>query len=116
MFEKTFQVIVEVCRKVGLRCYRGDEEKVEGDLLPHILRAIARSRLVIAVLDGRNPNVFYELGIAQALDKPTVLLARQPKSVPFDVNSQKLILCKNRLELKLALETELTRALVKIRK
>jgi hypothetical protein len=109
----TFEVISEVCHNVGLRCYRGDEEKVEGDLLPHILRSIARARLVIANLNGRNPNVFYELGIAQALDKPIILIARHNQTVPFDVKSQKLILYTNRRELKTALEAELARTLVK---
>ena len=39
-----------------------------------------------------NANVFYELGFAHALDKPTILLAnRGDTELPFDVSSYRVI-------------------------
>jgi hypothetical protein len=112
-FEETFEIINKTCNKVGLRCLRGDEEFVTGELLPHILKLLVRARLVIANIDGRNPNVFYELGIAQAIDKPTILIAHSVPEMPFDIRTRKIITFKNHDELYQKLQIELTRTLVK---
>ena len=111
-YQLIFTVIADVCTSAGLRCVRGDEQQVSGELLPHIMSHILRARLIIAVIDGRNPNVFYELGVAHAFDKPTILIARAVKDTPFDVRSRKLITYQSRLDLREKLKLELTRALV----
>ena len=79
---------------------KGDEEFVPKDVLQHIVKCIVKSRIVIANLNGRNPNVFYELGIAHALNKPTILIAHINTEVPFDLKNQYLVLYKNENELK----------------
>ncbi len=38
-----------------------------------------------------NPNVMYELGIVQSLDKPVIILAQNLKEVPFDVRHMRII-------------------------
>jgi len=111
-YEKTFQVIAETCREVGLTAYRGDETHIRGDLLPHTLKLLCRARLVIANVDGRNPNVFYELGIAHAIDKGTILVASNLDNVPIDVKSNRLLIHKDSNDLKNQLKTALTKALV----
>ena len=110
--DATFEAIAEVVRQAGLRCLRGDEELVPGDLLTHILRLLGSARLVIANIEGRNPNVFYELGLAHALDKTTIIVSRTAKDLPFDVRTRKLILYKDVSELQVYLQRELTRALI----
>lgn len=59
------------------------------------------SRYVIANLNGRNPNVYYELGIAQAIGKPVILIAdvSSYKEIPFDLQSNRLLLYRNEGEL-----------------
>lgn len=52
-----------------------------------IRHAIERSALVIGDATGGNPHVMWELGIAQALGKPILILAQDPGSVPFDLQS-----------------------------
>ena len=47
--------------------------------------AICRSRIIIADCTGRNPNVFYEIGIAHTVGKPVILIAQNSKDVPFDL-------------------------------
>ena len=69
---------------------------------------------MIANINGRNPNVFYELGIAHTLDKPTLLVAKTVSDVPFDIRSKRLILYKDENELRDHLQTNLTRVLVEI--
>ncbi|MDW0358387.1 hypothetical protein Q8G38_03565 [Halomonas venusta] len=112
-YQESFKVISEVCRDVGLRCYRGDEEHISGDLLPHTLKQLCKARLVIANIDGRNPNVFYELGIAHAIDKGTILVSKSLDEVPVDLKSNRILLYKDHNDFKEQLRTALTRALVR---
>lgn len=69
--------------------------------------------MIVANIDGRNPNVFYELGIAHALGKEVILIAKSVEEVPFDIRSNKLIIYKDIQELSASLKKELTRSLVK---
>ena len=40
---------------------------------------------LVAELTSKNPNVFYELGLAHALEKPVVLVSSNQEDVPFDL-------------------------------
>lgn len=111
-FKRTYAAIVDACTRVGLKCVRGDEDQVRGDLMPHILRLIGRAKIIIAVVDGRNPNVFYELGIAHALNKVTILITKSIESAPFDLQSKKLIAYSQNSELTEKLQSEIVRSLL----
>jgi hypothetical protein len=50
-----------------------------------------RCRIVLADLTGKNPNVFYELGLAHAIAKPAVLVAESISDVPFDLRALRVI-------------------------
>ncbi|MBY0038679.1 hypothetical protein H7U08_19390 [Bacillus cereus] len=104
--------IKNICSSVGLNCSRSDEEYINGDVLPHILKKIAKARLIIVNLDGRNPNVYYELGIAHALDKPTILISKSINNAPFDLKSKNIIIYKDFNELNTKLNMELTRTII----
>lgn len=112
VYKKQFEVIASVCNGLGLRAMRGDERFVSGDVFPHILGLIARARIVVANIDGRNPNVFYELGIAHAMGKPTILIAPTPEDVPFDIRTKRLVLFQSLDELREKLRDELARVVV----
>lgn len=99
-YEHTYDVISNTCKEIRLIALRGDEEDVPKDVLQNIINYIVKARIVVANLDGRNPNVFYELGIAQALNKPTILLSYRDAPIPFDFNNQYLIFYKNDDELR----------------
>lgn len=98
-FMHTYEIIKSSCEKIKLTAMKGDEEFVHKDILQHIIKCMVKSRVVIANLNGRNPNVFYELGIAHTLNKPTILLAHKDTSVPFDLKNQYLVLYKDDEEL-----------------
>lgn len=102
-YEHTYNVISNACKEIRLVALRGDEEDVPKDVLQNIINYIVKARIVVANLDGRNPNVFYELGIAQALNKPTILLSYRNAPIPFDFNNQYLIFYKNDDELRMRL-------------
>jgi hypothetical protein len=71
----------------GLRCVRGDEIYSKPRIVDDIWKSLRASRLVIAELTGKNPNVFYEVGLAQAIGKPVIILTRDENDVPFDLKS-----------------------------
>ena len=54
-----------------------------------VLEGITEAYLIWADLTGGNANVFYELGIAHALKKRTVLLSQRREDVPFDLRGYK---------------------------
>lgn len=99
-FINTYEIINEICSKAKMHSMKGDEEFVPKDVLQHIIKCIVKSRIVIANLNGRNPNVFYELGIAHALNKPTILIAHVDTEVPFDLKNKYLVLYNNDNELR----------------
>lgn len=97
---------------MGLDCSKSDDEYIKGDVLSHIIKSIAEARIVLANIDGRNPNVFYELGIAHALDKPTILISQSDSGTPFDLQSKNVLLYKNLNDLDNKLRKELTRTII----
>src|SRR5204863_117863 len=66
-------------------CKRADDMTLAHPVLQRILEGIATAELVIAVLTGKNPNVFYELGLAHSYTKDVLLLAQRETDVPFDL-------------------------------
>jgi hypothetical protein len=111
-FDKLYGEIRHACQEVGLVCMRGDEEFISGDLLPHILKLIVRARLIIAVVDGRNPNVFYELGMAHILGKQVLIVAKSQEDIPFDIRSNRILFYTDPEEIRRKLANELTKALL----
>ena len=84
-YENTYKTIKNACTRLKLECMRGDEQFKPGAVLSHILELIAEASTVIVNIDGRNPNVYYELGIAHAMGKPTILVSSDISAIPFDM-------------------------------
>jgi hypothetical protein len=88
-YEKIFRPAIE---KAGLQPVRADAEIFgTGKIIDQIWRGINNAKVLIAELTTRNPNVFYELGIAHALQKPVVLVAANEPDVPFDLKHIRVI-------------------------
>jgi len=78
--------------KHGLRVERGDHRILTVPLLEKIREQIVEAKVLIADITGRNPNVFYELGLAHALEKPVILLTQdQAEDVPTDIRHLEFI-------------------------
>lgn len=84
--------IKKVIKKEGLTCIRADEIVGVNSITKDIWEQENRARLLIADLTTKNPNVFYELGLAHALGKDVVLLAQSIEDVPFDLKSLRCII------------------------
>ncbi len=70
---------------------RADEVKNSNLIHLDILRKVIESDIAICDMSSRNPNVFYELGMRQAFDKPTVLIRDEDTMVPFDINGLRYV-------------------------
>jgi hypothetical protein len=75
-----------VCKGFGLRAFKIDDHLDAGKrIVPNILDAIRRCAFVIADVSDPRPNVYYELGFAQALGKDVIVTARAGTELPFDI-------------------------------
>jgi hypothetical protein len=84
--------IKEVVTRRGLSVARADDFFTADSIVGDIWNAINACRIIIADCTGRNPNVFYEIGIAHTLGKPVILVAQTTDDVPFDVKHLRTII------------------------
>jgi hypothetical protein len=84
--------IKPVVSQVSLTVGRGDDFFTASSIMGEVWSSIYHSRIVIADCTGRNPNVFYEIGIAHTVGKPVVLLAQMIEDIPFDLRHIRTIL------------------------
>lgn len=89
------EVIKPLMRELELECIRADEFSKSNPIIDDILDNIKKARFLVADLTGRNPNVFYELGLAHAMSKEVILLAQNIEDVPFDVRHYRIITYQN---------------------
>lgn len=101
-FEKDFDdlyhdVIVPTAERYGYQITRADECYTSSMIIQDIIREITSAAIIIADITMDNANVFYELGYAHALGKPTILLADVEKrsKLPFDVSGYRTIFYSN---------------------
>lgn len=100
VFDDIYEDVKSIVSSTGIPCTRGDEEIKTGNILSHIVQLLLESKIIIANIDGRNANVFYELGIAHALGKKTILISSDLSQVPFDMKTQRILFYTHKSELK----------------
>ena len=62
------------------------DEFTKGDIITNrVISSIQSADLVVAVMAGHNPNVFYELALAHAYSRPVIPLIKAGELIPFDV-------------------------------
>ena len=92
-YDVVYSVIQVACEKADLFPVRADEIKEIGPIINHIFDSIKNSDFIIAEISEKNQNVYYEVGVAHCMGKPTVLLAMEGlgKELPFDVRHNRVI-------------------------
>jgi hypothetical protein len=90
-FDKVFEAINKGCELAKLRCQRVDSLWEDSVVMQDVFSLIYRSRIVIVDFSTRNPNVFYETGIAHTLGKSVVPLAQTEQDVPFDLRHHRYL-------------------------
>ena len=108
-FHDVYQLgIKEACAKAEVYCERVDEQVYDGTVLDRIYSQIANADFIVADMTGKNPNVFYEVGYAHALDKRVILLTQNVEDIPFDLKSYPHIVYSNVSSLQEELKKRLT--------
>lgn len=100
--------IKETCEKAGTYCERVDEQIYEESMLERIYNQINKADIIVADLTTKNPNVFYELGYAHALNKRVILIIQDISEVPFDLKHHPFIVYGKSIQ---TLQKELKRKL-----
>lgn len=94
-FDAVYQTLQDLAEQVGLRCRRADDIWEEPAVMQDVVNLIDRARLVIADCSGRNPNVFYEIGIAHTLGRDVILITQNEADIPFDLRHLRYVLYLN---------------------
>ena len=84
-------IIKPAAEECGVEVYRADHVQEHGRITDQMFRAILKEDFCIALLTGHNPNVFYELAIAQAAGKATIVLVEKGTELPFDVRDLRCV-------------------------
>ena len=64
------EIYVPALKDAGFEPVRADSLFTSGSVMEQIYEQIQKSKVLLAELTGKNPNVFYEMGVAHALQKP----------------------------------------------
>lgn len=99
-FDKRYEsVFVPAIRAAGMEPYRVDKDTSATVLIQAIEENIKRAAVCLADITTDNPNVWYELGFAQASGRPLVMVCgdereREGKKFPFDVQHRAIVTYK----------------------
>ena len=84
-FSAVYETIKEAASRVGLRCMRVDDLWDHSTIIQDVFSLIFRSFIVVCDFSGKNPNVFYEAGIAHTLGKHMIPITQSEHDIPFDL-------------------------------
>jgi hypothetical protein len=85
-FKRVYEFIIKpAVLNAGFTPIRADDVLNTNYIAIDVIRRIINSDMAICDLSSRNPNVFYELGIRQAFDKPVTLIRDSITERAFDV-------------------------------
>lgn len=108
-FDRNFDDVYLYCikqavEKNGRVSERTDQEFFTGDIIERIKMRIVDSELIIADISGNNPNVFYEIGLADGMGllnlaknsgesktAKKIIFITQEEKAPFDIQNQNRI-------------------------
>lgn len=71
---------------------RADEIYSIHAIIDDIVLEIKTANFLIADVTGKNPNVNYELGYADALNKNVIIISQSLDDVPFDYKHRRIII------------------------
>jgi len=84
-------IIEPALQENGINGYRADHVMEAGRITEQLYASILSEDFCIAILTFHNPNVFYEVAIAQSAGKPVIMLLQKGSVLPFDVHNVRVI-------------------------
>lgn len=76
---------------LNLTVARADEYLTVNTIMSDVWNGLCGCGVVVADCSGKNPNVFYEIGVAHAIGKPVVLITSTPDDVPADLKQMRFL-------------------------
>lgn len=93
-FEKIYSPALE---QAGYIPTKVDDLFAPRPIMDDIRAKIMEAEILLCEMSGRNPNVFYELGLAHAIGRPAILLSNSKKDIPFDLQHVRAIVYDTKL-------------------
>lgn len=90
-FNNVYTAIQNAAETNGMTCSRADNIWEEHAIIQDVVNLIVKAKVVVCDCTGKNPNVFYEIGIAHTLGKEVILLTQHQDDVPFDLRHLRYI-------------------------
>jgi hypothetical protein len=106
-FDAVYATLQRTAEAAGLRCRRADDIWENPAVIQDVVSLIDRSSIVICDCTGRNPNVFYEIGVAHTLGREVILITQAEADIPFDLRHLRFVQYLNNGEGLNALSTRL---------
>ncbi|MCB9896549.1 MAG: hypothetical protein H6825_00970 [Planctomycetes bacterium] len=88
LFETLVRPAMQAC---DVDVVRAADMRDPGRITKQLFSAMFSADFCVAVLSGHNPNVMYELAMAQAARKPVISLIERGEKPPFDVHDWRAI-------------------------
>ena len=110
-FNSVQTTLKKACNSLKLNCNDANEIWEESEILQDVFSLIYRSKVVICDFSNRNPNVFYEAGIAHTLGREVIPIVQNPEHIPFDLSHHRHIRYLNNSEGLKELEIEVVKRL-----
>lgn len=108
---QTFTAVKKACDDLGLECKKADDIWENATFIQDIFELIFTCEVVVADFTGKNPNVFYEVGIAHTLGKSVIPLTQSIDDLPTDLGHHKALKYLPNLEGYREMENELKKRL-----
>jgi hypothetical protein len=106
-FTTVYETITLAAVAAGLTCRRADDIWDDSTIIQDVFTLIFQSFIVVCDFTGKNPNVFYEAGVAHALGKYVVPITQSADDIPFDLQHHRFISYLNNSEGRRDLESKL---------
>jgi hypothetical protein len=87
----TFTAVKNACDNLGLECKKADDIWENTTFIQDIFELIFTSKVMIADFTGKNPNVFYEVGIAHTLGKTVIPITQSINDIPSDLKHHRAL-------------------------
>ena len=107
-------IIKPVLEKNGYEVNRADNITQPGLITHQIIDELIESDLVIADLSSFNPNVFYELAVRHAAEKPIIHMIGEGENLPFDIANFRTIFYGIRIDQAEKAKTDLDSQVISI--
>lgn len=89
--QASFTAVKITCDKLGLECKKAEDIWENATFIQDIFELIFTLKVVVADFTGKNPNVFYEVGIAYTLGKTVIPITQSFDDVSSDLGHHRAL-------------------------